>query len=60
MSKNKVAMAIHGGAGTILRSLMTADLEAEYRQGLESALKTGWQVLDLDRGTTSVRMISEE
>jgi len=46
MSKNKLALAIHGGAGTILRSLMTADLEAEYRQGLESALKTGWQVLD--------------
>jgi beta-aspartyl-peptidase (threonine type) len=46
MSKNKLALAIHGGAGTILRSLMTAELEAEYRQGLESALKTGWQVLD--------------
>ena len=25
---------------------MTAELEAEYRQGLESALKTGWQALD--------------
>jgi len=46
MSKNKLALAIHGGAGTILRSLMTAELEAEYRQGLESALKTGWQALD--------------
>ena len=46
MSKNKLALAIHGGAGTILRSLMTSELEAEYRQGLESALKTGWQVLD--------------
>lgn len=42
---NKIALAIHGGAGTILRSEMTAELEAEYRGGLESALATGWEVL---------------
>jgi L-asparaginase / beta-aspartyl-peptidase len=39
------ALAIHGGAGTILRSLMTPELEAEYRGGLEAALKAGWDVL---------------
>ena len=38
-------MAIHGGAGTILRSQMTADLEREYRSGLESALQVGWKIL---------------
>ena len=43
---NKTALAIHGGAGTILRSLMTSDLEREYRDGLESALKKGWEILD--------------
>ena len=42
----KIALAIHGGAGTILRSRMTPALEAEYRGGLENALKTGWSVLE--------------
>src|SRR5687767_14955570 len=42
---NKIALAIHGGAGTILRSLMTPELEREYRAGLEEALKTGWEIL---------------
>ena len=42
---SKIALAIHGGAGTILRSAMTPELEAEYRGGLESALKVGWGIL---------------
>lgn len=44
----KPALAIHGGAGTILRSQMTPDLEREYRNGLEAALLTGWNVLAND------------
>jgi L-asparaginase / beta-aspartyl-peptidase len=40
------ALAVHGGAGTILRSQMTDELELEYRGGLEAALKAGWDVLD--------------
>lgn len=43
---SKIALAIHGGAGTILRSAMTPELEAEYRGGLEAALKAGWDILD--------------
>ena len=43
---NKIALAIHGGAGTILRSQMTSALEAEYRHGLETALKSGWSILE--------------
>ncbi len=46
MTKQKIALAIHGGAGTILRSQMTPALEAEYRGGLEKALKTGWAILE--------------
>ncbi len=42
----KPALAIHGGAGTILRSQMTPALEAEYRNGLEDALKVGWEILE--------------
>lgn len=41
----KIALAIHGGAGTILKTEMTAELELEYRQALENALRTGWKVL---------------
>jgi beta-aspartyl-peptidase (threonine type) len=42
---NKIALAIHGGAGTILRSEMTAELEKEYRHGLKNALQIGWEIL---------------
>lgn len=42
----KKAIAIHGGAGTILRAEMTAELEAEYRAGLADALRAGWAVLE--------------
>lgn len=45
MNKNRIALAIHGGAGTILRSEMTAELEAEYRSGLLNALHSGWEIL---------------
>lgn len=38
-------MAIHGGAGTVLRSEMTGELEKEYRCGLQKALRTGWKIL---------------
>ncbi|MEP6945394.1 MAG: isoaspartyl peptidase/L-asparaginase [Acidobacteriota bacterium] len=44
----KLALAIHGGAGTILHSQMTPALEVEYRGGLEAALKAGWSVLETD------------
>ena len=43
---SKLALAIHGGAGTILKSEMTAELEQEYRKGLENALKIGWAILN--------------
>ena len=43
---SKIALAIHGGAGTILRSTMTPALEAEYRGGLEGGLREGWEILE--------------
>lgn len=42
---NKIALAIHGGAGTILKSEMTEALENEYKKGLETALLAGWKIL---------------
>jgi beta-aspartyl-peptidase (threonine type) len=60
----KLALAIHGGAGTILRSQMTPALEAEYRGGLEAALRLGWSILSaggrsLDAVEASVRSLED-
>lgn len=44
--KNNFALAIHGGAGTILRSTMTAPLQAAYENGLRHALHTGYAILN--------------
>jgi beta-aspartyl-peptidase (threonine type) len=41
----KFGIAIHGGAGTLLRSSMTSEKEKEYLTGLEDALKAGYSVL---------------
>jgi len=46
-----IALAIHGGAGTILKSQMTAALESEYRGGIEAALKSGWGILENGGGS---------
>ena len=42
----KISIAIHGGAGTILREDMSPELEAAYKEGLQSALNTGYQILE--------------
>lgn len=39
------SIAIHGGAGTILKQDMTAELESAYSNGLEDALSAGFSVL---------------
>lgn len=39
-------MVIHGGAGTILKEDMTADLEKAYIEGLQLALNAGFAVLE--------------
>lgn len=39
------AIAIHGGAGTILRENMSPETEAAYRQALEQALDIGENIL---------------
>ncbi|MGL6067262.1 MAG: isoaspartyl peptidase/L-asparaginase family protein, partial [Sediminibacterium sp.] len=39
-------IAIHGGAGTILQSEMTPELEKAYTDGLQQALDAGYAVLD--------------
>ena len=43
---SKFTIAIHGGAGTILKELMTPDLETAYTEGLKTAVDAGFAVLE--------------
>jgi beta-aspartyl-peptidase (threonine type) len=49
---SKIMLVMHGGAGTITRASMTPELEKQYRETLEQALRTGQAVLA--KGGTSV------
>ena len=44
-SEQPVAIALHGGAGTIERDRMSAEVEAEYRSFLDKAISDGYQQL---------------
>ncbi len=59
-----IALVIHGGAGTMPRTEMTAEREAQYREGLGTALDAGYAVLDqggtaLDAVSTVVRLLED-
>lgn len=59
-----IGIVIHGGAGTILKANMTPEKEVIYRQGLEEALFTGWEVLkakgsSLDAVTEAVKKLED-
>ena len=43
---SKITLAIHGGAGTILKKNITAEQESLYKKGLEEALEAGFGVLE--------------
>lgn len=51
----KFTIAIHGGAGTILKEDMTPELEAAYIKGLEESLAAGFAVLA--EGGTAVNAV---
>lgn len=44
-AQNNIAIAIHGGAGTITRKNMSPEMEKAYREGLNDALQKGYQIL---------------
>ncbi len=52
---SKYTLALHGGAGTILKQDMTLDLESAYLAGLEDALKAGYAVLE--EGGTAINAV---
>lgn len=49
---SKFTIAVHGGAGTILKSMLTPELEIRYRNGLQEALDAGYDLLS--KGGSSV------
>ena len=46
MKTNPISIAIHGGAGTILKSEMTAEKELQYQEALQDALDAGYAILE--------------
>lgn len=54
-SKDKIAIAIHGGAGTIKKENLTPELEKAYHETLDKALEAGYAVLE--KGGTSLDAI---
>lgn len=62
--QHKITIAIHGGAGTILRSTMTPEKEAAYTTALQTALQVGYQLLEkgaaaLDAVEAAVRSLED-
>src|SRR5262245_36078607 len=65
MQTRKIGLAVHGGAGTIERSKMTAEKERAYRAGLEQALRAGYEILkrggsSLDATEAAVRVLEDD
>ena len=53
----KISIAIHGGAGTILQSEMSAEKEIAYKDALKEALNAGYKVLE--NGGTSLDAVEQ-
>ncbi|MEA2463972.1 MAG: L-asparaginase / beta-aspartyl-peptidase [Acidobacteriota bacterium] len=63
-AKKKTMLVIHGGAGTITRQSMSAEVEKQYRDALALALKTGHAVLakggsSLDAVEATIRVMED-
>jgi len=64
-AERPLVIVIHGGAGVIERSRMTAEHEASYRAGLAAALDAGYAVLErggsaLDAVGAAVRTLEDD
>lgn len=53
----KFSIAIHGGAGTLVKGMMTPEKELAYKKGLEVALNKGYSVLE--SGGTAMDAVEE-
>lgn len=59
-----ISLAIHGGAGTLIKGLMTTKLETEYKAALDKALEAGYKVLyqngeAIDAVETAVKLLED-
>ncbi|PKP50647.1 MAG: beta-aspartyl-peptidase [Bacteroidetes bacterium HGW-Bacteroidetes-12] len=54
---SKIAIAIHGGAGTILKKDLTPEKEAAYLAALDNALAAGYSVLE--KGGSSLDAVEQ-
>ncbi len=64
MAERPIAIAVHGGAGTIERGQMTAEREQAIRTALESAVQAGHRILadggtSLDAVTAAVNILED-
>jgi len=55
--KQPISIAIHGGAGTILKSEMSPEMEKRYIQGLRDAVSIGYRLLE--SGKSAVQAVEE-
>jgi beta-aspartyl-peptidase (threonine type) len=53
--KNIFSIAIHGGAGTLVKGMMTPEIEARYKNDLKTATDAGYSVLEA--GSTAVEAV---
>ncbi len=58
MISNKYALAIHGGAGTLLKGDMSEEKEKQYTQALQNALDAGKEVLTSEGSALDAVMAS--
>ncbi len=54
---NIFSIAIHGGAGTLVKGMMTPALETQYKQALKIALEKGYGILE--KGGSAVDAVEE-
>lgn len=52
-----ISIAIHGGAGTLVKGMMTPELEAKYKQDLKQALIAGYGILE--QGGTAIDAVEK-
>lgn len=62
--QDRYALVIHGGAGTILKSQLTPEKEAAYREALKAALMAGYDIIkkggsSLDAVEAAVRSMED-
>ncbi|MCK8481052.1 isoaspartyl peptidase/L-asparaginase family protein [Psychroserpens algicola] len=60
----KFSIAIHGGAGTLVKGMMTQELEAKYKSDLKAALDQGYAILNeggtaLDAVEVAVKILED-